>query len=123
MKTLSAILLLVCFGLSPSTAYAHHSFIMFDRDKVITITGTVKEFQWTNPHVWIQILIPTESGEEEEWGIEAGSPNMLRRSGWRYDTLKPGDNISLTIHPYRDGRDGGSFISMIDENGHTLENF
>ena len=70
-------------------ATAHHSFASFDRTKQVTLTGTVTEFQWTNPHAWIQVAVTDDQGRETEWGIECGSPNMMARTGWKSTTLKP----------------------------------
>jgi hypothetical protein len=91
-------------------AHAHHSFSMFDNEKDQVLEGTVKEFQWTNPHIWIQVNVKTADGKLVEYSIEGGSPNALRRQGWSKDTLKPGDQVVLTMHPLKDGSPGGSFM-------------
>jgi hypothetical protein len=70
----------------------------------------VKEFQWTNPHIWIQVNVKSADGKMVEYSVEGGSPNALRRQGWAKDTLKPGDQVSLTMHPLKDGSPGGSFM-------------
>ena len=101
MKKLIA---LSAFMLIPS-AYAHHSFAMFDNTKDVVLEGTVKEFQWTNPHTWTQVMV-----DGIEWSIEGGSPNGLKRSGWTKTSMKPGDKIVMTIHPLKDGTPGGSFV-------------
>ena len=62
---------------------AHHSFAMFDLGKEVTVEGVIKEVQYTNPHVWIQILVPDGKGKDVEWGIEAGAPGMMTRAGWK----------------------------------------
>jgi len=90
---------------------AHHSFSGFDMQKSMTIKGTVKEFQWVNPHCWIQMTVMGASGSNEEWSIEMSAPSSLLRRGWKPKTLKPGDNITIVMHPLRDGQRGGSFIS------------
>lgn len=92
------------------TAHAHHSFSMFDNEKDQVLEGIVKEFQWTNPHIWIQVNVKSADGKVVEYSIEGGSPNALRRQGWTKDTLKPGDNVVLTMHPLKDGSPGGSFM-------------
>jgi hypothetical protein len=71
--------------------FAHHSFTMFDTTKVLTITGTVTEFQWTNPHSYIEIDVPDEGGAVKHWSIEMGSPSILQQSGWKFSSLKKGD--------------------------------
>jgi Family of unknown function (DUF6152) len=94
------------------TSSAHHSFAVFDRTRTVVLTGTVKEFQWTNPHAWIQIDVPDAKGHLTEWGAECGSPNMMVRSGWKKSLLKPGDKVVITVNPLRDGRPNGSLITI-----------
>ena len=107
--------------LTASSALAHHSFAMFDQSKTITIQGTVKDFRWTNPHVFIQIMVKNDAGVEEEWSIEMTSPEHLVRVGWKPGTLKPGDKISLNIHPMHDsGIKGGQYLSGIGPDGQPL---
>lgn len=96
--------------MAAGTALAHHSFAMFDAQKVVTIDGSVKDFQWANPHSWIQLAVKDPSGKSIEWSIEAGSPNVLVRQGWRKTSMKPGDEAQVTIHPMKDGSPGGSLI-------------
>lgn len=100
-------------------AQAHHSFAMFDRDKTVTVSGTVKEFQFTNPHCWIQLLV-AGGATPVEWSIEMAAPAHLINAGWNKRTLKPGDKITVTMRPLRDGKNGGSFMSATDQNGHTI---
>ena len=83
---------------------------MFDDGQSVTLTGTVKAFQWTNPHCWIQVLVSDERGTSE-WSVEMGAPMELYRGGWRPRTLKTGDRITVTIHPMRDGTRGGLYVS------------
>ena len=92
-------------------AFAHHSFAMFDNNKSVTLEGTVKEFQWTNPHSWVQVMVKDASGKDVEWSVEGGSPNGLARQGWKRTSMKPGDKISVVIHPLKDGTAGGSLVS------------
>ena len=96
-----------------ASAQAHHSFAMFDNEKEQTIEGVVKEFQWTNPHIWVQINVTAPDGKVTEYSIEGGSPNSLRRQGWSKDTMKAGDKIVLKMHPLKDGAPGGSFMSAV----------
>ena len=104
---------LVAFGmlLAASAALAHHSFAMFDQTKTVTLQGAVKELRWTNPHVFIQVLVKNDKGAEDEWSIEMTSPEHLSRTGWRPGTLKPGDKVTLNIHPLVDGDNGGQYLS------------
>ena len=100
-------------------AQAHHSGAMFDDDKTVTLTGTVKVFQWTNPHCWIQVQVPGESGPVE-WSVEMGAPVELFRGGWRPGTLKGGEKITVDIHPMRDGTRAGLFVSATGADGKPL---
>jgi len=103
--------------LSASAALAHHSFAMFDQSKKITVEGTVKDFRWSNPHVFIQLLVKNDSGGEDEWSIEMTSPEHLVRVGWKPGTLKAGDKVTLVLHPMRDGSKGGQYLSGIGPAG------
>ncbi len=102
---------------------AHHSSAMFDKDTVREVDATVREFQWTNPHVWIQVLIENDAGDVEEWSIEAGGPNTLFRRGWRPDSFQPGDRVRLKFNPMRDGSEAGGFVAAKLANGETLGNW
>jgi hypothetical protein len=102
------------------TASAHHSFAAFDQEKAVTVVGTVKEFQWVNPHSWIQMMVTDDKGTEVEWSIEMSSPTSLLRRGWKPKTLKPGDRITVVGHPLRDGRPGASFVSATLADGTKL---
>jgi len=97
-------------------AGAHHSFAMFDFQRDVTLLGTVKEFQWGNPHVFVDLLVPGESGVGV-WSVELTSPSHLVRNGWKPTTLRPGDQVSIVIHPLRDGRSGGTYVSGTRANG------
>jgi hypothetical protein len=101
---------------------AHHSFTMFDTAKVITITGTVTDFQWTNPHSYIEIDVPDESGAIKHWAIEMGSPSILQQSGWKFSNLKKGDKTTLVINPLKDGRPGGFLNTATLPDGRVLGN-
>jgi hypothetical protein len=104
------------------SAWAHHSFTMFDTNKVITITGTVTEFQWTNPHSYIEIDVPDEGGAVKHWSIEMGSPSILQQSGWKFSSLKKGDKATLTINPLKTGLAGGFLNQATLPNGKVLGN-
>ena len=88
---------------------AHHSAAMFDDKKVVELTGTVKELQWTNPHVWLQVIVD-QQGTKTEWSIEGGSPNSLSRQGWRRSSFRPGDVVTVRLNPMKDGTPAGSFV-------------
>jgi Family of unknown function (DUF6152) len=104
-------------GVVPMLAGAHHSFAMFDMGKDVTLNGTVKSFQWQSPHTWLQVQVADEGGASVEWSLEMGAPGMLYRNGWRQQSAKPGDKITVVIHPLRDGRPGGSVVSAILADG------
>ncbi|MGZ3274516.1 MAG: DUF6152 family protein [Caulobacteraceae bacterium] len=93
-------------------AAAHHSFALFDAQKSMTLEGQVKEFQWTNPHTWIQLVVVDASGKEVEWSIEGSSAAQMARQGWSRAALKPGDHAFVVIHPLKDGTRGGSLVSV-----------
>lgn len=107
-------------ALLASGAQAHHSFAMFDNTKEMVITGTVKEFQWTNPHSWIQVMVNDANGTPREWSIEGASINGLARQGWKSTSLKPGDKVSIRIHPQKNGMNGGALMSVQLADGTVL---
>ena len=119
-KKLVGSLLVAVTLLTPLRSLAHHSFAMFDRDKEVTLVGEVKEFQWTNPHSWIQLLVLDPDGSQTEWSIEFGSPNVLARQGWSKGTIKPGDKVTVVINPLKDGSHGGSLVNVTTADGVTL---
>jgi hypothetical protein len=101
-------------------ASAHHSAAMFDHDKKVSLTGTIVQFGWTNPHSWISIDVPNENGGTDRWSVECNSPNNLARQGWKSDSLKPGEKVTVVIHPLRNGDKGGSFLSVTFPDGTVL---
>jgi hypothetical protein len=113
MATIKALgLACIAVGMYAVPVYAHHSFAMFDAEKTTTIAGTVKEFQWTNPHAWIILNVDGNGGQAAQWAIEMNGPGGLARQGWRPKTLTAGMPVALTIHPLRDGTNGGQFMSI-----------
>jgi hypothetical protein len=100
---------------------AHHSFNMFDDRKEVVLKGEVKEFQWSNPHTWIQLNVTDAAGKVVEWSIEGGSPNLVARQGWKRNTFKAGDRVEITVHPLRDGQPGGSFVRAVLPDGRRLD--
>ncbi|HEY1898734.1 MAG TPA: DUF6152 family protein [Steroidobacteraceae bacterium] len=107
-------------GTVSGVAMAHHSYAMFDMHDTLTLTGTIRDFQWTNPHSWIWIDVPNKTGGTDQWGIEGMSPNFLERRGWTKRTLKPGDKVSVLIHPVKESQHGGSFISVTLADGTVM---
>ena len=104
-------------------AFAHHSFAMFDSDKTVTITGAVKEFEWTNPHAWLRVMVQDQaSGKQLQWALEMGSPGQQAQRGWKPDSVKPGDKITITLHPLKDGSRGGQLLTAVLPSGQQLSN-
>src|SRR5499426_143301 len=106
--------------ISAATLAAHHSFAAFNMQGEKPISGTVKQFDWTNPHTWIWVNVPNEQGVVETWAIEGMSPNFLGRRGWTKSTLKAGDKVSVVIRPMRDGSKGGMFVRATLADGKVL---
>ena len=94
-------------------AAAHHSFAMFDHTKNVTLQGVVQEFDWKNPHIFIQLLAPKSAGATPvSWNLEGPSVNILVRNGWYVGIVKPGDKITVTMNPLKSGVSGGSLNSV-----------
>jgi len=103
-------------------AVAHHSFAMFDTSRQTTLTGTVTAFQWTNPHAYIEIDVPDEAGAVKHWSIEMGSPSILLPGGWKHNTLKAGDKITVMANPMRNGDPGALLVQASLPDGRKLGN-
>jgi hypothetical protein len=101
-------------------AMAHHSGAMFDQSKTVELTGTIKEYQFSNPHVWIEVMVPDKKGKPAQWSIEGEAPQLMARIGLKPKALQAGDKVTLRAHPLRDGRTGGSFISITLADGKTI---
>ena len=94
-------------------ALAHHSFSMFDQEKVLSMNGTVKELEWTNPHSWLRVMIEDEKTHQPlQWSIELASTGQQTRIGWNKEIVKPGDKVTVEINPLRDGTRGGTLLSI-----------
>ena len=106
-------------GLS-GLAAAHHSFAAFDVTTQKEITGTVKKFDYTNPHTWVWLEVPNDHGGVDTWGFEGMSPNYLGRRGWTRTTLQPGDKLTVTYRPMKDGEKGGMWVSGKRASGEVL---
>jgi uncharacterized protein DUF6152 len=122
MKIKALSLACVAVAMSAIPAFAHHSFAMFDAEKKVTLEGTVKEFQWTNPHSWILMTVANAQGQPEQWAIEMGGPSGLARQGWVPKTLTPGMKVKTVIHPLRDGTAGGQFMAITLPDGTQMGN-
>jgi hypothetical protein len=102
-------------------SFAHHSTVMFDDQKEITVTGVVKEFQYTNPHSWLLVDVTGEDGTVTTWGFEAEGPSTLARAGIRKSDLQPGTGITITGHPMRDGRPAAAWLRATRGDGKALD--
>jgi hypothetical protein len=120
MKVRTGLLVLAVFAL-PATGSAHHSFSMFDAQKTVVVEGTVKEFEFINPHAWLYVMAPDATGKAVEWAIEMGGPGALGRTGWKADTVKAGDKVSVQIHPMKDGSRGGQYLTAKLPDGRTMD--
>ena len=109
----------VALILLAAPGHAHHSAAIYESDKLLTLSGKVREFQWTNPHCWIQVTVAGGAGSEE-WSVEMGAPLQLYQAGWRPATLKPGDEVTVVVRPARDGSHGGLFVSATGKDGAAL---
>ena len=120
MKLRIAVLLAAAFAVQ---AQAHHSFAMFDAEKKITISGTLKEFEWTNPHCWLHVaVIDAATGRTLDWAFEMGSIGQVAAQGWKADIVKPGDKITIEGHPMKDGSRGGQYQAATLSDGRVLKN-
>src|SRR5438552_17761796 len=126
MKSVYALVLAVAIFVvlvSVQTVAAHHSGAGFDATKVVEIKGTIKEFQFKNPHTWIQVLVDDGSGKTTEWSLEWGSPNQLGRMGYRPSSFPAGAKVTVRLNPVRNGAPAGGFIAAKFEDGKTIGNW
>lgn len=107
-------------ALFSTVALAHHSGAMFDLSKKVVIQGTIVDFNWTNPHTNFKVEVLNKDGTRSVWAVEMNSPNNLVRVGWRRNTIKPGDKVTVTVRPLRDGTPGGQYVSIILPDGKFL---
>lgn len=112
--------LIPCALLFPLHTEAHHSPSMFDNSREMTLTGTVREFQFSNPHSYIQIVVEADDGSAQEWSIEMAANAYLYNLGWRPSTLKPGDALIVTIVPLRNGEPGGLLMNVTTGDGRPV---
>ena len=101
---------------------AHHSFAMFDTANPITLNGVVTAFEWTNPHVYIEIDVPDGARGATHWTIELGSPSILMRGGWKFNVLKKGDKVTAVVSPLRNGEPGSLLTRITLPDGRVLGN-
>ena len=119
MKVKLLAVLAVAFGvvLVSGPAFAHHGRVGYDNEKVLTLKATITGFEWANPHVQIHFDAPDEKGVVQHWTAEAGNPFAESRVGWTKDEFKPGDQVTMTFHPAKNGNGVGLFIKAILPDG------
>lgn len=120
VKILGVVAIALGLGSVTAPALAHHSAAMFDPAKVVNVTGTVKEFQYTSPHSWLQIVVRQPGGQTALWSFEAENPSQLIRAGILSSTFKPGDRVTVKAHPMRDGRFAGEMMAVTMPDGTVI---
>lgn len=120
MQIGGAFLLMPGLVLASTSVYAHHSFAMFDAAKSIKLNGTVKQVDYANPHVWVYLMVTNNKGQPETWGMEGGNLGGLYRMGWTKESVKPGDTITMEVHPLKDGTSGGQIIRVTLPDGRVF---
>ena len=121
LSALSRVFVGILIGLSAlagtGVGYAHHSYAMFDQTREMVLAGVVREFQWTNPHTWVELDVTTPEGAVEGWSLEGGSINSIKRQGWSRSSLKPGDKVKVLINPLHGGQKGGALLGLVFADG------
>lgn len=112
--------LAIAILLTAPAVFAHHSNAAFDGDKVVVLKGTVTEWKWSNPHVWIYLSVDDEKGGKADWAIEGRTPGQLLRSGWSKSSLKIGDVITIDFSPAKDGTRTGLLTRVTRADGTVL---
>jgi len=106
--------------MAPVAALAHHAAAMYETEKTVTVSGTVEEFEYVNPDAWLYVVVTDDKGEETLWGFEAEGPSVLMRAGIKNNALQPGDLVTVTARPRRDGRPAGAWVSVTKADGTVL---
>ena len=120
MRIPATVALLLGAALATSASLAHHSFAMFDTMKQVDLEGVVEDFQWTNPHCWVDIVVLDKRGGSTKWALEAQSPSMMHRKGWTKESLTKGAKIKVNLFPARDGSHSGALRSATLAGGNVL---
>ena len=106
--------------MASSSVVAHHAAAGIDRQKTVTVEGTVKQFKWANPHSWLEVMVPNAKGGTDLWNFEMNPPTYLVRSGWKATSVKQGDKVKVTGRPFVNGDPGGIFVSVTLADGSVL---
>ena len=117
LKSLVVLIAALC---GSTLAYAHHSFALFDRSRITTLSGTVREWKWANPHTWLTVVVRKADGANEEWALVGSSPNMMSRWGWNAADIAVGDKVLVDIFPARDGKTIGALKTVFLPGGKVL---
>ena len=120
MSKLSSAVCVAFVLMAPVSPLAHHAAAMYETEKTITVSGTVEEFAYVNPHAWLYVVVTDDNGEETLWGFEAEGPSALMRAGIKHNALHPGDLVTVTARPRRDGRPAGAWVSVTKADGTVL---
>lgn len=112
----------VVLSLITFPAFGHHSFSMFDQTQLVSLEGTVTEFEWINPHAWLHVSVTDESGDTQTWSFEGGGISNLTAVGWNADSISAGDQIEIGFHPLKDGGRGGQIRTIVFPDGTELCN-
>ena len=112
----------ILVGGGAARLHAHHSFAMFDTTNRVTLTGTVTQFQWTNPHAYIEIDVPDGANPPKHWTVELGSTSILQQGGWKFTDVKPKQTITVVISPLRSGQPAGLLVRITLADGRVLAN-
>jgi hypothetical protein len=120
MKALLAALACALALAASRPVLAHHSAAGVDQTRSVTIVGVLKEFKWANPHSWMDIDVTDDKGQTKLWSVEMTAPAYLARAGWTSKTVKPGDKVTVTVRPMKNGDPGGLFVNITLPDGRVL---
>jgi len=119
IRGLAALAAAVCLA---GPASAHHSFAMYDNDHQAKLQGTVTHYQWTNPHVYIELQTMEADGSSKRWTIECANPGILNRAGWKFNMIKVGDKLKTVVSPLRTGEPGALLKEVVLPDGRVFGN-
>jgi hypothetical protein len=122
IRSLARACALLLAALAASAAQAHHSFAMFDSDNQVKLVGTVADYKWQNPHVYIWLDAPDAKGEMKTWMIECANPGILSRIGWKFNMIKPKDKLTVIVAPLRTGEPGALLKQLMLADGTKMGN-
>jgi hypothetical protein len=121
LRAAATLLAAAVLAAAAAPASAHHSGAMFDQTKTVTLTGAVMDYKWVNPHTLIEMIVTDPAGKQVVWNVECSTPNILVRKGWAAHSLKPGDAITMTAHPTRDGSPAALVMAVTVPGGAVLK--